>query len=459
MDGLDELQRTISDLSDPIALMRRMVDQALVLIPAADGAVVELAHDGWLTYVCAGGTLAGHEGTRLRCEHSLSGLAVRTGKTLCCEDATTDSRVDSKACRAVGAVSMVCVPLRRGGEAVGALKVSAGRPRAFTAADAAKLASLAEFISVAIGAVTDIARIVGQFADRAQSAGLADHEGDADTGAGGAGDGVGEFVVNVLRPGALAEMAVRRRIERLLAERDLTLVGQPIVELGCGGLVGVEALARFPGPPHQPPDVWFAEAEAVGLGVQLQLAAVEKALELIDELAPEVFLAINVGPDAIAEPALRELLRSAACERVVLELTEHLKVDDYRQLNSVLQRIRAAGVRLAIDDTGAGFASLGNIVNLAPDLIKLDCQFTRGIDLDPVRRALARALVSFAEDTGAQVIAEGIETAGELQTVRELGIPYGQGYLIARPAPIEQLPTSFQHLAGSSAHLAKPLPR
>jgi EAL domain-containing protein (putative c-di-GMP-specific phosphodiesterase class I) len=171
------------------------------------------------------------------------------------------------------------------------------------------------------------------------------------------------------------------------------------------------------------------------------------AVELLGELPEEVFLAINVGPDAIAAADLPLIIiESGSPQRIVLELTEHLKIDDYPHVRTALRRIREHGARLAIDDTGAGFASLSHIVNLAPDLIKLDRQFTRGIDLDPVRRALAQALVSFAHDTGAEVIAEGIESADELDTVRELGIPYGQGYLIGRPAPLAGMPQSSSHL-------------
>jgi EAL domain-containing protein (putative c-di-GMP-specific phosphodiesterase class I) len=222
---------------------------------------------------------------------------------------------------------------------------------------------------------------------------------------------------------------------------------QPIVDLASGTVVGVEALARFAGSPAQPPDVWFAEAQAAGLGVALQLATAETALGLLEELRAPAFLAINVGPEAIAASEMQELLNAGACERVVLELTEHLRVDDYPQLRGVLHDLRERGVRLAIDDTGAGFSSLAHIVHLAPDLIKLDRQFTRGIDLDPVRRALATAVVSFALETGAEVVAEGVETADELATIRELGVPLAQGYFIARPALLTTLPDHVVHIA------------
>jgi EAL domain-containing protein (putative c-di-GMP-specific phosphodiesterase class I) len=236
---------------------------------------------------------------------------------------------------------------------------------------------------------------------------------------------------------------LRHRVERVLTQRSFRFLCQPIIYVDSGRLVGVEALARFPLAPPQPPDVWFSEAHAVGLGSRFQLAAVELALGMLEQLPRPAFLAINLGPEAIAAPQLVELLSSHAPERVVLELTEHLRIDDYPQIRAALKTLRALGTRLAIDDTGAGFASLAHLVNLAPDLIKLDRQFTRRIDRDPARRALAAALVSFAHDTGAEMVAEGIETADEFHTVRELGIPFGQGYFIARPAPLGAMPALF----------------
>ena len=455
-DGAGSLTAAIHDASDPLIVMRRVVEQALGLIPAAEGAVVELVCEGQLTYVCASGTLTDYVGVRLGIEESLSGLAVRTGETLYCENSATDTRVDHEACRKVGAVSMVCVPLRRGDEPIGVLKIIAKRPRAFATRDVTVLAGLADFISAIIGAVSDISRTAGELFEAPAAGEDATHkrEDEVRTGvrARSAGEGISEFVANVLRPGIVADLAVKRRIERVLAERSLTILCQPIIDLHTGELLGAEALARFPHPPQQPPDVWFKEAEQTGLSVQLQLVAVQTALKVLDQLPANAFLAVNVGPDAITAPELPVLLESTDCERIVLELTEHLRIDDYPHLRTVLRAIRSSGVRLAIDDTGAGFASLSHLINLAPDLVKLDREFTRGIDLDPVRRALAHALVSFAQDTGADVIAEGIETSDELNTIRQLGIPNGQGYFIGRPQPIASVRQHFEQAKPGAVH-------
>jgi hypothetical protein len=294
VDGAASLSAAIHDASDPLVVMRRVTEQALALIPAAEGAVVELAHEGHLAYVCASGALAAHVGTRLRIEESLSGLAVRTGHTQHCEDCASDPRVDRTACQRVGATSMVCVPLRRGDQPIGVLKVTAARPRAFTAEDVAVLGRLAEFISAVIGAFSEIARAAGevlgaQAADGApRDGGVSGREQDARVVAADrpAHDALGEFVANVLRPGIVTDLAARRRVERIVVGRSLRIACQPIVELDRGELLGVEALARFPQPPRQPPDAWFREAEQVGLGVALQLVALRGSSCSISSPAP-----------------------------------------------------------------------------------------------------------------------------------------------------------------------------
>lgn len=445
--------------SMPMVVMRRIVDEVLALIPEADGAVVELADGGQLTYVCAGGSLVDHVGTRLPLEGSLSGLAVRTGETLHCQDATTDERVDRRACVRIGTVSMVCVPLHRRGAPVGVLKVSSARSGAFDGGDVAALAKLARFITVAISAASDIAEITRELLSHDPCDG---DEGDRVSsrsplalGVGGS-DRVGEFVANVLRPGIVADVVSRQRVQEILVARDVTMVCQPLVDLNSGQLAGAEALARFRGPPDQPPDAWFTQAQQLGLGVQLQMAAVEVAVALLDALPQDVPLCVNVGPEAIVAPEFFAAVEQAGAERLVLELTEHLEVDDYPRLRRALSVLRRKGARLAVDDTGAGFASLAHIVKLAPELIKLDREFTRGIDADPVRRSVAGAFVTLAAETGAEVVAEGIETLDELDTVRGLGIRYGQGYFIARPGPVALLTQAYSHVAPNRARASCP---
>lgn len=191
---------------------------------------------------------------------------------------------------------------------------------------------------------------------------------------------------------------------------------------------GFEALARFAVEPRRTPDVWFAEAAAVGLLIDLELMAVGAALAQFDRLPAGVHLSVNLSPESVMSPRLAATLAGYPLERIVIEVTEHAPVEDYEILNAALGNLRAQGCRLAIDDAGAGFASLRHILRLAPDVIKLDISLTRGLDHDRARRALATALISFANEIGATIVAEGIETVAEVDALRALGVAFGQGY-------------------------------
>lgn len=238
------------------------------------------------------------------------------------------------------------------------------------------------------------------------------------------------------RRGAAERAERRERIQGILAGAAFSMVYQPIIDLNGGAIVGAEALARFPRAPQRPPNEWFDEAAAVGLGAELELAAAAAGLAGLEQLPPELSLSVNVSPATAIEPGLLDLLSGVPGDRVVLELTEHTPVHDYRPLATALASIRERGVRIAVDDTGAGYSGLQHLLRLAPDVIKLDIGLTSGIDVDPAKRALSTALVTFAADIGARVVAEGIETHAELAALRGLGIGFGQGYLLARPSPL-----------------------
>lgn len=230
--------------------------------------------------------------------------------------------------------------------------------------------------------------------------------------------------------------ALIRRLRRVLAGEGLTMVFQPIFNLPQGAIVGLEALARFGSEPYRPPDSWFVEAQTVGLGLEMELAAVNAALGVLSDLPPGTFLSVNLSPEVAAAPEFAGTLTGLPGERIVIEVTEHARIGDYQSLLQALDGLRSLGVRLAIDDAGAGYASLKHILQLSPDFIKLDIALTQGIDTDTARRALAKALIAFASETGAVIVAEGIETRDELDALRALGVAYGQGYYLARPGPL-----------------------
>lgn len=235
------------------------------------------------------------------------------------------------------------------------------------------------------------------------------------------------------RGGARPEEGSRRLLDRLLTTGRLRSVGQPIVDLATGSVRGVEALARFPD--GGSPERWFSEAVAAGRGVELELLALRRALELVPHLPDGVYLSLNASPRSVVDPALAELLVGGPLplSRVVLELTEHEEVVRYDALTDALAPLRAAGMRLAVDDVGAGYASFRHVLELRPDIIKLDRSLVRGIDADGGSRAVVTAIALVALEVGAAITAEGVETAAELDTVLMLGVDSAQGYLIGRP--------------------------
>ena len=228
------------------------------------------------------------------------------------------------------------------------------------------------------------------------------------------------------------------RIERSIRGDGLSMVYQPIFDLQDQRPIGYEALARFSEGPNRPPDAWFGEAAALGLGPELELAALRCAMAELDSIPDGAYLAVNISPATALSAQFQKAAAALEASRLVVEITEHAKVDDYETLAHSLRTVRGAGGRLAIDDAGAGFASLRHILLLAPDVIKLDISLTRDVHSDRARRALASALISFASQIEATIVAEGIETQEEMDALRSLGVRYGQGYYLAHPAPLGQ---------------------
>jgi PAS domain S-box-containing protein len=231
--------------------------------------------------------------------------------------------------------------------------------------------------------------------------------------------------------GASAE--TRARITHVLARRAFRPVFQPIVDLERGVPIGFEALTRFAD--GTPPDQQFRAAAAVGLGVRLEAATLRAALRAASGLPPAAWLSVNASPAfVLAGEPLRTILRKTM-RPLVLEVTEEEAIADYPAFRAALTAL-GSNLRLAVDDAGAGFASLRHISELRPALVKVDRALVAAIDGDPVRQALLAGLRHFADATGCILVAEGIETDGELAALRTLGVQFGQGYLLGRPAPL-----------------------
>ncbi|MGQ0830622.1 MAG: sensor domain-containing phosphodiesterase [Microthrixaceae bacterium] len=427
--GHGELASAVRDAVDPTTLMQRVADRTLELIPAAEGVAIGLLRGQTVTYACGAGVGTSSVGAEVSVETSLSGLAIRTGRVLRSRDTQIDPRVDAVACARLSIVSLVCVPLARSHEMFGVMAVSASSRNAFSDDDIATLTRLADFLSVAIGSACDLHRTSNQlFAldPASRDSSLTD-------------EATGRYLMSVLNPDTVTRIDAHLRVQQALDNPDdVAIVFQPILDLPSGDIVAVEALARFELTPLRPPNLWFDDARHAGLGVDLEMLTIARALAHLPALPEGVAVTINVGPDTITSPRLWDALGRVPPRRVVLELTEHVAFEQ-PGLASGLKRLRKSGVRIAVDDAGAGYSGLTHILKLAPDFIKLDRELISGIDLDPVRRALVTSLVAFGAESGAGILAEGVETPDELSAVRRLGVRYAQGYLLGSPAPLEAL--------------------
>ncbi|WP_254277130.1 EAL domain-containing protein [Halomonas sp. 3H] len=232
------------------------------------------------------------------------------------------------------------------------------------------------------------------------------------------------------------QQAIEERIRDVLAQRRFHVVFQPMHDLAGQRIAGYEALTRFTAEPNRGPDKWFEEAATVGLREELELAAIELALASLPDIPVAAYLSLNASPATILSGRLDDMFGPYPLDRLMLEVTEHDVVDDYAGLSDSLASMRARGLRLAIDDAGAGYASFRHILRLAPDVIKLDRSLTHEIDRRDESRALAAALIGFASETGSRLIAEGVETQAELDALKDIGIGKAQGYLLGRPGPL-----------------------
>ena len=251
------------------------------------------------------------------------------------------------------------------------------------------------------------------------------------------------------RPLDEARAAIGARIDHAISGGGLRMVYQPIVRLDSLEMVGVEALSRFEGGPSTP-DRWFHEAAGVGRGVELELASLRLAAASIPLLPLGAYMSVNASPELITRFGKRDLPVDLVRDRVLLEITEHARIDDYAELLEALAPLRARGMRIAIDDAGAGYSSFRHILLIKPDVIKLDISIVRDIDRDSSRRALAAALISFSSEINATLVAEGVETQRERETLISLGATLGQGYLFARPGPLPRQPAVIRTTAANA---------
>ncbi|MDI6104348.1 EAL domain-containing protein [Actinoplanes sp. NEAU-A12] len=256
----------------------------------------------------------------------------------------------------------------------------------------------------------------------------------------------------VVEPGVrkrAVAMEILDRVRPLIARGGPVVLLQPIVDLTTWRRVGAEALSRFPQEWNRTPDVCFADAHGAGEGHRLEIQALRRAADHLADVTG--YVSMNVSPATLLTAECSRMLEMMPLHRVVLELSEHDPVEDYDALMAVLAPLRAGGMRFAIDDVGAGFSSLRHIVITAPDVIKLDRSMVTGLDRDPVLQVVARSLVDLARTTGAQVVAEGVETEAEAAALLDVGVGLGQGWLFDRATTVHELRDSYHAAAYSTA--------
>lgn len=248
-----------------------------------------------------------------------------------------------------------------------------------------------------------------------------------------------DFTSQIIERQLVANQARQEKTDRIVSVLEagtFTMAYQPIFDIITNRVIGFETLTRFSASPVRSPDIWFQEAAEIGLGEQLEIAAIEAVLQQLDQIPKDIYISLNISPGNILSGTIIQALQEAPLKRLILEVTEHSAIADYFQISAILNPLRDQGLLLAVDDAGAGYASFRHILQLNPDLIKLDIGLIRNLDRDRKRRALAAALIRFAEETKSQIVAEGVETPEELETLRSLGVYKVQGYLLGRPLPL-----------------------
>lgn len=227
----------------------------------------------------------------------------------------------------------------------------------------------------------------------------------------------------------------RRAVSGVLAGVSALRVHlQPVVELATGAVWGVEALARFPGHPQPGPAAWFDAASLDGRGPALEALALSGGLDVLPLLPSGCHLTVNLSAQALLTPGIQRQLLDVADPRLLIELTEHELVADYPALQDVLWEMREAGIGLGIDDFGAGHSSWRHVLQLEPEVLKLDLSLVQGVDASSQRQAMVGAMVSYCRGTDTILIAEGVEEAGDLAALLRLGVAHAQGWFLARPA-------------------------
>lgn len=223
--------------------------------------------------------------------------------------------------------------------------------------------------------------------------------------------------------------------ESLMVNNRFVYYMQPIVNINNESVCGHELLLRIKGDDSQSPQLFLTEIDMLGLSTALNISLFSQVLDILKAVPSNQFLTWNLAPSVILDHEFFQCFYGQDLSQLVIEITEHAVIKNYVSLNDRLNILRQSGAKVAIDDAGAGYASLRHILQLKPDFIKLDHSLIHNIHREPELQALAESLVSFAEKSNAKLIAEGVEVEEEHQALQLLSFELGQGFYFARPAP------------------------
>lgn len=418
---MQKLTAVLAASLDPVSLMRRIAEQTCLFTPKADGAAVSIyTPEEKFVVVSAHGLVASLLGLVLPAEGTFQGRAIATGQPQISHDTSADAELTEQVREIgdrLGIRSLVVIPLLHNGVAIGTLSVTATEPDKFTAADIVGITSISRFVSALIDSHSELSRLLDDLLDDPQTPNA---------------ESAARFLASVLLPDAIRHDRLHDKLDTLLATPSLLRpVFQPIVDMATGDTLGFEGLSRFPGTPDVTPAEWFTTARQLGRGHPLELMALRRILSAAHVVPTDCFLAVNLSPLTVLDPAVQNVLTSAG-RRLVVEITEHEPFPE--DFAARLRPLRDTGIELAVDDAGAGFASFTQLLRLRPDMIKIDGELTSGIESDPVKRALATSIVQLATELGSSTVAEAIENPQQMSTLKGLGIQYGQGYLLGKPA-------------------------
>lgn len=251
----------------------------------------------------------------------------------------------------------------------------------------------------------------------------------------------------VTRKTVRAEIRGGELLQDAITRRDISPVFQPVFDLATGDMIGMEALSRGPrGSEFESGETLFSLAERTELLIPLERVCRQRSLEAAASANTQRQIFINLSPAAASDPEFlgRLFLDQVTAlglspDRIVLEITERTYAVYEGLFREVLSRFRQQNFRIAVDDVGTGYSNLTSLAEIEPDYLKFDNVFVRGIDRRRTKQDLLEALLSFARKMKTQVIAEGIETREELKVLQNLGVPYGQGFLLARPMPLAEI--------------------